>query len=206
MNMKHPDFKKRFGSTLRSLAAMVCLASLPFTCLDGFAQTPAAPNKLFIQIIDGEGALNDIRARTAREPIVEVQDENHKPVAGALVLFTTPGSGPSGVFPGGLTSFKATTGADGRATATGLKPNSVSGQFQIQVTATLGEQSTVAVINQTNTGKPASVQSHAAHGIPMKAFAIIGAVAAGGAVTGILLTRGTHSDTITPGAPTVGAP
>lgn len=204
--MKHPDSKKPFGSTLRSLAATICLVSLPLVCLDGFAQTPTAPNRLFIQIIDGEGALNDLRARTAREPIVEVQDENHKPIAGALVLFTTPGSGPSGVFPGGLTSFKATTAADGRATGAGLKPNSESGQFQIQVTATMGELSTVAVINQTNTGKPASVQSHAAHGIPIKAFAIIGAVAAGGAVTGILLARGTHSDSITAGAPTVGAP
>lgn len=204
--MKHPDSKKRFGSTLRSLAASICLASLPLTCLDGFAQTPAAPSRLFIQIIDGEGALNDIRARTAREPIVEVQDENHKPVAGALVLFTTPGSGPSGVFPGGLTSFKTTTAADGRATATGLKPNRASGQFQIQVTATLGELSTVAVINQTNMGKLTSVQSHAAHGISMKAIAIIGGVAGAGALTGFLLTRGSHSDTITAGAPTVGAP
>jgi len=35
------------------------------------------PNKLFITLIDGEGALNDIRTRTAREPIVEVDDENH---------------------------------------------------------------------------------------------------------------------------------
>lgn len=203
--MMQPFSNKSVGAILRSLAATICLATVPLTCLDSFAEAPP-PNKLFIQAIDGEGALNDIRARTAREPIVEVQDENHKPVAGVLVLFTTPGSGPSGVFPGGVSSFKATTGADGRATATGFKPNSVSGQFQIQVTATFQVLSTVAVINQTNVGKATSAQSHAARGISAKAVAIIGAVAAGGVVTGILLSHGTHSDTINAGQPVVTAP
>ena len=32
-------------------------------------------------IVEGEGAINNIRLRTAREPIVQVEDENRKPVA-----------------------------------------------------------------------------------------------------------------------------
>ena len=46
-----------------------------------------APQGLQIEILDGDNALNNIQQRTAREPIVQVTDENHKPVAGALVLF-----------------------------------------------------------------------------------------------------------------------
>ncbi len=149
--------------------------------------------------------MNDIRSRTAREPIVEIEDENHKPIAGAVVIFTTPDSGPSAIFSNGLTRFQTMTGEDGKAVAQGLKPNSVSGAFQIQVNATFGTLSSVAVIDQTNSAKT-SVQSHAAHGLPVKVIAIVSGIAGAGVATGLLLTRGSHSDTITPGSPTVGAP
>jgi hypothetical protein len=192
-------------SRLRVLTALLCLGSFDLNGASALAQAPAAPNRLFIQILDGEGALNDIRSRTAREPIVQVEDENHKPVAGALVLFSSPSSGASTVFSNGLNSLQVTTGADGRATALGAKPNNASGSFQIQVTATFGTLSTVAVINQVNQAK-ASVHSHATHALPLKVIAIVAGVAGGAVITGFLLTRGSHSDTVTPGAPTVGAP
>ena len=48
---------------------------------------PPAP-ALRIVILEGEDVSNNIKERTAREPIVQVEDENHKPVAGAAVLFT----------------------------------------------------------------------------------------------------------------------
>src|SRR5450631_1911837 len=137
-------------SNVRALTAMICLAVLPLSSVGGFGQTPSSPNRMFIQILDGEGALNDIRGRTAREPIVEIQDENHKPIAGAIVIFTTPGSGPSATFANGLTTFQTTTLADGRATATGFKPNTTSGSYQIQVNATFGSLSSVAVVNEIN--------------------------------------------------------
>ena len=193
-------------SKIRTITALACLATLQLGTAPSFAEEPAAPNRIFIQIIDGEGALNDIRSRTAREPIVEVDDENHKPIAGALVLFSTPGSGPGAVFPSGLTSLKVTTGADGRAAATGLKPNNNSGAYQIQVSATFGTLSTVAVINQTNVGKSSSQQSHAAHALPVKVIALVAGAAGAGILTGILLLRGQHADTVTAGPPTVGAP
>jgi hypothetical protein len=195
----------RVFTQLRVFTAAVCLAALP---LPGFAAfpDPAAPHQLFIQILEGEGALNDIRSRTAREPIVEIDDENHKPVAGAIVIFSSPSSGPSAVFSNGLNSFKVTTGADGRATALGVKPNNSSGQFQIQVSASFGTLSTVAVINETNTGKGSSPQQHA-HGLPVKVIIIVAAVAGGAVAGGLLLSGGSsHSDTVTAGTPTVGAP
>src|SRR5579863_5849082 len=57
--------------------------------------------KLSIVILEGEGAINNIKQRTAREPIVRVEDENHKPVAGAAVVFTLPSQGAGGTFAGG---------------------------------------------------------------------------------------------------------
>ncbi len=191
---------------VRIATAILCFAGLSLNnALAQANSAPAQPNKMFIQILDGEGALNDIRSRTAREPIVQIEDENHKPLAGAVVIFTTPDSGPSAIFSNGLTHFQTTTGEDGRAIAQGLKPNNASGAFQIQVSATFGALSSVAVIDQTNTGK-ISTHSHAAHGAPIKVIAIVSGIAGVGVATGLLLNRGSHSDTITPGTPTVGAP
>src|SRR5580704_2436459 len=52
------------------------------------ASQAGTPMALHIVILDGDNALNNIRQRSAREPIVQVEDENHKPVAAAAVLFT----------------------------------------------------------------------------------------------------------------------
>jgi hypothetical protein len=198
-----------FPSRFRTLTAVLCLASLQLGTTSGLAQAPPpAPNRLFIQVLDGEGALNDVRGRTAREPIVQIEDENHKPIAGALVIFTVPNSGAGATFANGLTTFQTTTLADGKAIATGFKPNGVSGSYQIQVHATYGNLSSDSVINQTNVASPSSTPAvHAARAFPLKAIAIVAAVAAGAVAAGILATRGgQHSDTVTPGTPTVGAP
>jgi hypothetical protein len=196
-----------FPYKLRALTAVICLASLQLGTVLSFAQTPATPNRLFIQVIEGEGALNDIRGRTAREPIVQIEDENHKPVAGALVIFSSPSSGAGATFSNGLTTFQTTTLADGRAVATGFKPNGVSGSYQIQVHATSGNLSSESVINQTNVTPPSTTAAHAARVFPLKAVLIAAAVAAGAVAAGVIATRNSqHSDTVTPGAPTVGAP
>src|SRR5579862_8981759 len=97
------------------------------------AQAQDAAPKLNIVIVEGEGAINNIRQRTAREPIVQVEDENHKPVAGAAVLFTLPRGGATGVFPGGDKTLSIVTDQNGRAVAKGFQPNNVAGKYQIQV-------------------------------------------------------------------------
>lgn len=106
--------------------------------------------KLNLFIVEGEGAINNIRQRTAREPVVEVQDENHRPVAGAAVLFALPRGGASGTFANGATTLSVTTDAQGRAVARGLKPNNVAGQFEIAVTASYAGATAIATIRQTN--------------------------------------------------------
>ena len=116
-----------------------------------FAQVAAAPMMLHITILDGEDSLNNIRERTAREPVVQVEDENHKPVAGALILFSMQngGTGAGGTF-NGLSTLSVTTDSEGKAVAHGLKPNGSEGTYTIAVTATLGALVATAVIHQTN--------------------------------------------------------
>jgi hypothetical protein len=109
------------------------------------------PSAFHISIIDGEGALNNVQGRLAREPVVQVEDRNHRRVAGAYVVFDSPKSGPSAVFEDGSNHFAITTGADGRATATGMRPNNVNGSFNIDVHVFLqGQEIGHVTIHQSN--------------------------------------------------------
>jgi hypothetical protein len=98
-----------------------------------------------ITILDGDGALNNIRQRDAREPIVQVTDENHKPVAGALVLFTIHGGahGAGATFDGAQT-LTVKTGEDGIAHASGLQLAKSPGSFTISVSASVAVAAGVA--------------------------------------------------------------
>lgn len=106
---------------------------------------PAAPQKLMITILDGDGALNNIRQRDAREPIVQVTDENHKPVGGALVLFAIHGgSGGAGATFDGAQTLTVRTGEDGIAHASGLQLAKSPGSFTISVSASVAVAAGVA--------------------------------------------------------------
>jgi hypothetical protein len=130
------------------LISTVIIASI---VLAGFAVGQIQPSGFHIAIIDGEGALNNVKGRIAREPIVQVEDTNHKRVVGAYVSFDTPASGPSGVFADGSTHFVTTTDADGRAVAQGLKPNNITGKFEIHVHVTYqGQPIGDVTIHETN--------------------------------------------------------
>jgi hypothetical protein len=166
----------------------------------------SAPPKLFITILDGEGALNNIKQRTAREPIVKVEDENHKPVAGATVLLLLPNSGPSGTFLDGTRVYTGRTDLKGEVHATRIKPNQSSGKFQIQISATYGGITAHATINQTNSSESSVVTPHAAHAVPVKVIIITAAAVGGGLAAGLLLTLGSSPIGIAAGNHTVGAP
>jgi hypothetical protein len=132
---------------MRSLCFLLagCLA-LPYMPV-ALAQEPV--HKLNLVIVEGDGAINNIRQRTAREPIVQVEDENHKPVAGASVLFLLPDHGSGGTFADGSHSLSVTTNAQGRAGARGIHLNNVQGQFQIQVTASFQGVTASTTITQS---------------------------------------------------------
>ncbi len=168
------------------------------------AQQPGA-SKLNIVIVEGDEAINNIRQRTAREPIVQVEDENHRPIAGAAVIFLTPQHGPSAVFADGTHSLTVTTDQNGRAIARGLRPNKATGKYQIQVKASYqGNNATTTITQQNMAG---AGPGHAG-GLSGKWIALM-AVAAGGIAGGVYAaTRGGGNSTvtITPGAPGVGRP
>jgi hypothetical protein len=173
---------------------------------------------LNLVVVEGEGATNNIRQRTAREPIVQVQDENHKPVAGAIVVFTLPSNGAGGVFANGAKTLTMLSDNQGQAVARGLRPNGLKGQFQIRVSASHQGQTASTSINQTNAVIAASGAASAGAGLSGKlivVLAVVAAAAAGGAwyathpssgtppATATTITAGT---TIAAGAGSVGPP
>src|SRR5579884_3677122 len=183
---------ERGRSAARAALALLLSALI---AAPGFGQTPQAAEpapqgqRLTVLIVEGEGAINNIRQRTAREPIVEVQDENHKPVAGAVVVFTVlPSNGGAGAtFAGSAQTAEFVTDQAGRVVATGFHPNHV-GQLQIRVTATSNGRVGAATITQTNVATAATSAGASLGGL--KLLAIIG-LAAGAAVAGaVVATRG----------------
>jgi hypothetical protein len=140
---------------------------------------------LNLVVVEGEGAINNIRQRTAREPIVQVQDENHRPVAGAIVTFSLPSRGAGGAFANGAQSLTVTTDQQGQAIARGLHPNGVKGQMQIRVNASYRGQTTSTTITQTNAVVAAAAGAASGGAISGKliaVLAVVGAAAAGGAI------------------------
>ncbi|HEY3937839.1 MAG TPA: hypothetical protein VGL97_10435 [Bryobacteraceae bacterium] len=110
-----------------------------------------SPSGFHISVIDGDGALNSLQGHDAHEPVIQVEDSNHKPVTGAYVEFDAPNNGPGAVFANGSSHFASTTNADGIATAPGLRNNGVTGSFIIQVHVSFEGQSIgEAAIHQTN--------------------------------------------------------
>ena len=192
------------------------LAGMLAIPLQPIALAQDAP-KLNLVIVEGDGAINNVRQRTAREPVVQVQDENHKPVAGAVVVFTLPDQGAGGTFAGGAHSLTVVSDAQGRAVAHGLRPNHVQGQYQIRVNASHNGQSASANIAQSN-AVAAGAGAAAAAGISAKLVIVIVAAAAAATVGGLYASgaiggggNGTSAATIpivtiSPGTGTVGAP
>ena len=90
--MQHP-----ISSAVSILLTLLLAAPAPL-----FSAAPQQEGSgLKLLILEGEGAVNNVKQRTAREVIVEVRDENDNPVGGAVVMFTLPDRGPSGLFANG---------------------------------------------------------------------------------------------------------
>jgi hypothetical protein len=168
---------------------------------------------LKIVVIEGEGALNNIRTKTATQPVIEVRDEQDRPVEGAEVVFQLPASGPGGVFHGWMRNQTARSNAEGRAATSGFVPNDEPGRFNIKVTATTGKKTGTAIIAQSNAVNGSGAT---ATGKKSRKWLWVVAVAVAAAVVGgIVATRDDDdaasaapntSVTISPGPVTVGNP
>lgn len=153
---------------------------------------------LKVIVVEGEGARNNIRSRSATTPVVEVKDAADKPVVGAEVVFQLPMVGPSGVFNGWLKTQTVRTDDKGRATVAGYAPNTEEGRFNIKVTATSGTQVGSAIIAQTNIEGTAGAAAAKKKG-PWKVVAILGGVALAGGI--VAATRGGTEAAPTPKVP-----
>jgi hypothetical protein len=171
---------------------------------------------LQVFILEGNGATNTLVQPMPSMVVVEVRDENSRPVEGAEVVFELPATGPGGRFSEDQSIRMARTNSQGQAGVT-FVPNSVMGRFNIKVSATLGNRSGQAVISQSNALRPASSSSaekrRAGRLLNWKVLLIAGGVV--GVVAVVLATRGGSSSataappptiTLTPGTPTFGTP
>ena len=142
--------------------------------------SPASAQEAGIKIIvqEGQGAINNIPQRRAKEPVVQVQHEDGEPVVGATVTFLLPDSGPGGTFADGARMLNIQTDANGQAVGRGLKPNATSGRFLIRVNVSYHGQTASTTIAQIN-----AIPAGATKGGSGKKFliiALIGGAAAGG--------------------------
>ena len=164
----------------------------------------------------GDGEMNDLERRVMAPLVVQVVDQNDRPVEGADVVFRFPLNGPGALFADQKNAKTARTNAQGQAAATGWAANGELGKFQVHVTAAYGNQIGEITISMTNVERLAkdgkTYRSKHRHWYSSK-WAKIGLIAAGAAVVAgiVLATRGsggttTHPVTISPGSPTVGAP
>lgn len=167
---------------------------------------------LKVVVLSGNTSTN-INLHETVVPVVEIRDQDDRPLEGAKVEFQLPLTGPSGAFEGGVRNLTATTNVQGQASAPYV-PNNELGRFTIQVKATLGTRTGSGTITARNANEsepvkgPSKIGSH-------KKLIIVAAVLTAGAIVGIVLaTRGGGGGngggnptlTISPGVPTVGAP
>jgi len=161
------------GARWARCALAACLAA-------GFAAA-ADQRPLTVNVLEGEGAFNDIKKGVGKAPVVEVKDENGKAVENAKVVFQLPENGAGGAFLDGSRTFVATSDKLGRAAAPVIKPNKVEGQFAIVVTASKDGNTGHAQIRESNTLAGGSMmKTGGGHGTALKI--ILAAASIGGGV------------------------
>jgi hypothetical protein len=192
--------------------------------LSAQAQAPAPPPANTVQVASGtlkvlvllgENSVNDVRTPMPTDLVVEVRDQNDRPVEGATVTFQLPLMGASGSFDGGVRNLDVRTNVQGQA-ATSFTPNTERGRMTIQVKAVAGGLSGMTSITERNGTETQTGGGRKGSWIGQhkKLVIIVALAAAGGIAAGIALTRGgsssssstsagTTSITITPGVPTV---
>jgi hypothetical protein len=179
-----------------ALALILPVESLPAQD-QGPAPLPAAIN---LVVMDGEGAISNIRQRASKDPVVQVEDNAHHPITGAAVVFTLPTEGATGEFGGGSKSLTVNTDIQGQAKANGLKLGGIGGKLPIRVTASyrgLSARTTITQFIEVPPGvKPGNPKSHG------KLIAVLLAVGGAGAAGAIIATQHKSSSTSTPTTPT----
>lgn len=168
------------------------------------ALSPAAAQVaiLQIQVVEGEGAVHLAGSRQARPLTVEITDETGKPVEGAAVSFHLPENGPGGTFANGLRTEVVLTDSRGRAGLRTLQLNRTPGRFEIRIVASK-EQARAGTVSFQYIAEPKSGAA-AVSGRRHRKWVALAALAAGGAVAGILVAG--RSGGPAPAVPPAGTP
>jgi len=172
--------------------------------------TITAQDSLHVVVLEGEGAINNVRSPRAKEPLIRVEDANNQGVSGAVVTFLLPAQGAGATFGDGGSSLTLFTDDRGEAVARGLRANRITGSFQIRITASKGSRNTTASISQTNVDPGGSHSSS-------KLIAIVAILGGGAAAGAAMALRGGKDTTaaaapaspptvVTPGTPSFGGP
>ena len=180
----------------------ICLA-LIFCLLAASADAQGPPIKIVIR--EGQGAINNIQQHRAKEPVVQVTDENGAPIQQASVTFQLPATGPGGSFADGNKMLTVQTDEKGLAVGRGLRPNQAAGKFQIRVTASFRGATASAAVSEIN-AEPAAAGGN---GKTFLIIALIGGAAAGGLAAALghgKSSSGGSVGTITAPPPTVLVP
>ena len=163
---------------------------------------------LRLEVVEGDGAINNVHLHRAHDAIVKVTGSGGEAVSGATVTFHLPVSGPSAVFPDGALNLTVESDARGLAAARGLRPNSLPGPFQIRVSVSLRGSTAESTLRQTNA--EAVVQS--GHTKLVVILVAVGGAAAAGAALALhgkssaTSTSSSGGGSISAGVPIFGPP
>lgn len=174
--------------------AILCGAALPP------ARAQGVPAHIRILVSAGDATPVNAGQRLLQDPSVTVEDDDHRPVAGAVVVFVLPVSGSTGEFPNGSKNLTVVTDANGVATARGIRVNDVPGKLQIYVTASYRGLRARALIDEFIAAAPGAknrtreVQVSRSGG--KWKWVMLGVAVAGGAGAGLYFGR--HTTTPSP--------
>lgn len=169
------------GILERRLAAGMCLLLCPYPTVLR-AQVAVPRPEMNILVLEGEGALHNLRSRQGRDIVVQVRDGNRNPLPGAAVVFTLPERGASGEFVSGSKVATVVADAQGRALARIVRPNSVPGKWEIAVSASHQGEAARASVAQFNMAVERDESAGGGGKKWLAVLAVAGAAAAGGAV------------------------
>jgi hypothetical protein len=205
----------------RWLAVVLSLSLVVPTSTWAQQQQPGATAQtLRILPLAGNNEANDLQKKVMAPLVVNVLDQNGRPVEGADVVFRFPVLGPSATFPNQQSNGTFRTDADGQAAATGWMANGMVGSFRVQILATRANETGETSIVMTNVAKaedvPVKSQKSWWSNKWVKIAIIAGAGAAvGGTIWALQGGNGTAANNGgggpavvvgVPGSPTIGGP
>jgi len=175
------------------------------------AEPLPAVESLKVIPLSGNHGMNDLERRVMAPLVVQVLDQNSRPVEGAQVVFRFPLKGPGAEFPNRQPAQTVRSNADGQAAAVGWMARE-TGSFQVHIAVSRGNELGEATISMTNVTRFVAdgKEKHRTWWSNKWAKVAVIAGAAGVTVAIVLLTRGGGSSTSTvtasPGSPTIGGP